>query len=102
VPALAQVLGNSERPPVRQAATEALASIGSAAKAAVPALVRNLEDPQREIRSATIVALARIGMGAKEAVPALRRLPGQDPQLSVLAELAIKRIEGKRTSDGNE
>jgi len=60
---------------VRQAAAEALRHIGPAAKAAVPALVSELLDPENADRPDMLEilgeALANIGPGAKAALPVL-------------------------------
>jgi len=51
-------------------AAEALGLIGDGAKAAVPSLIRALEDPDPEMRATALVALKRIGPQA-QTIPAL-------------------------------
>jgi HEAT repeat protein len=56
---------------VRDRAAEALGKIGPAAKDAVPALSRALNDPDKAVGTRAAEALGRIGPAAKAAVPAL-------------------------------
>lgn len=56
---------------VRIGAARRIASFGTSAVTAVPALSRNLQDENSEVRRATIDALSAIGEGAKPAVPNL-------------------------------
>lgn len=71
VPTLREALDDSGR---RVIAIDVLGSLGPAAKDAVPALVRLLEDPDATIRGDAAFALGGIGPDAAEAVPALIRL----------------------------
>jgi HEAT repeat protein len=78
VPALLEILNGPNRD-LRVCAAEALGKIGPAARAAIPALIRALERPDRQgetpIPALTAIrALGRIGPEAKAAIPALNRL----------------------------
>jgi HEAT repeat protein len=92
VPALVQSLGSAGRDD-RVKAARALALLGPAARAAVPALaeaVRN--DSSGTVRIAAADALAAIGPEAKSALPALAAAL-KDPRMAqrrdVLAKLAV-------------
>ncbi len=70
----------------RKEAVEALAAIGPDAKAAVPALLKALDDNAAAVRVGAIVALGRIGPGAKPAVPKLlEALMDQDKDFRLAA-----------------
>jgi HEAT repeat protein len=71
VPELLAALGDPHR---RLIAIDVLGSLGAAAKDAVPALVRLLDDPDATIRGDAAFALGGIGPDAVEAVPALIRI----------------------------
>ncbi len=58
---------------VRQEALEALATLGSKAAPAAPAVVKALDDPIPAVRMAALNALGKLGPAAKEAVPVLTR-----------------------------
>jgi HEAT repeat protein len=63
----------SPNPEERLSAAWALHHIGPGATAAVPALVRALDDKDAFVRSISASALGKIGPGAAEAVPAMVR-----------------------------
>ncbi len=67
------------------------------ATAAVPALIRALEDGNARVRLAVVEALGRIGPGAKAAVPALTRaLSDGDAEIRATAQRTLDRIGGRR------
>ncbi len=83
---------------LRNKAAEALGQIGPEARAAVPALIQTLKDP--EVRAAAITALGAMGPAAKEALPALQELTKakgakKDKALKQLTTTAIKKIRGQ-------
>lgn len=94
VPALAKALPEPDRE-IREHAALALARIGPPAKAAVPALIKVLQDEKADdgVRGAAARALAAIGPDAGEAVPALvaaLKQPRQalvEPVFHALAEI---------------
>ena len=59
---------------VRRAAIKALGKIGPDARAAIPALIRNMKDENAFIREYSAESLGQIGPVAKEAVPQLIEL----------------------------
>jgi HEAT repeat protein len=65
-------------PATRLEAALALAELGGAARPAVGALARAVEDENEEVRYAATYALGEIGAGAKDAVPALARALADD------------------------
>jgi HEAT repeat protein len=67
---------------IRPKAAAIIARIGPPAKAAVPALVDALSDPNPETRSELLFALAAIGPDAEAAVPAATRAL-EDPDMNV-------------------
>jgi HEAT repeat protein len=83
---------------LRIRAVEALFRLGSAAEAAIPALVQVLRDEEpARIKAAEV--LGHLGPAAKAAVPALRELlKAVDPEARIQAALALWRIE-RRTED---
>ncbi len=56
---------------VRRDAAFQLHKLGPAAQPALPALIKALDDPDKQVWSDAIAAIANIGAGAKEAIPAL-------------------------------
>jgi len=70
--------------------------IGPKAAAAVPALVKLLDDPQIDVRREAILALGSIGAAASSAVPQLSKIL-DDPQQATAATYALGRI-GKAPS----
>jgi HEAT repeat protein len=79
---------------VRGRADEALTSIG---KAAVPALVKGLDDSDDNLRRLIARSLGYIGSEAKEAIPQLTTLSRDDPSERVreAATAALKRINNR-------
>jgi HEAT repeat protein len=75
----------------RFAPADALGRIGPAA---VPDLVKTLDDPDARMRAGAVRALGAIGRPAKKAVPALERLSEKDPDETVreAAGMALKAI----------
>ena len=61
-------------PEVREEAANALNEMGPAAKAAVPALIRLLDDKAKGVRQDAALAFGAIGPDAKASVPALIKL----------------------------
>ena len=55
----------------RIAAAEALGTIGPGAKAAVPKLMRALNDEDDGLRAAAATALGKVGRGSRDAIPSL-------------------------------
>ncbi len=77
VPALLQVLSGQDRD-MRVCAAAVLGKIGPAAQAAVPSLIRAIENPDTGLQAVilkghAIMALGRIGSEARAAVPVLNR-----------------------------
>ena len=75
--ALLQVLSGPDRD-MRMCAAAVLGKIGPAAQAAVPSLIRAIEDPDTDrhaviLKGHAIMALGRIGSGARAALPVLNR-----------------------------
>jgi len=89
VPALVAALGRRE---LQSRAYDALASIG---KAALPALIQALSNPDRTIRLGAALALRGIGVEARDAVPALMaslREDAEDPLETTVAEFAAQAL----------
>jgi outer membrane protein assembly factor BamB len=80
-------------PGVRWAAAEALASIGPAARSAVPQLIEALTDEFLYVRICAAGALGSLGPKAQMAGEALREA-ANDPALRTEAEWALSRIAG--------
>jgi HEAT repeat protein len=78
----------------RQSAT-GLGRMGSAAEAAIPALVRALNDPDDGVRWDAAVALGCIGSKAREAIPALIELLKKDENVRDDIIKALKAIDAK-------
>jgi HEAT repeat protein len=84
-------------PQTRNAAAYAIGGMGSAAKAAVPALVQALADTTNPpaVRYPVCVALREIGPEAKDAVPALTvALDDRNDDVAAMARKAIRAITG--------
>jgi HEAT repeat protein len=77
VPALEQAIEAGGKREGRHVAVVVLGQIGPPAKAAVPALVAALKDPEPLTREAAAEALGRIGPAAHEAIPALQQAARQ-------------------------
>lgn len=84
-------------PYTRHAAAYAIASMGPAAKAAVPGLIKNLTDENPAVRYSSALALGEIGPDAQEAVPALKVMVDEEVSDDVahMARKALKRITGQ-------
>ncbi|MEP6574138.1 MAG: HEAT repeat domain-containing protein [Gemmatimonadota bacterium] len=72
-------------PENRRDAVKAIAIIGPAARAAVPALIRATRDENIEVRYWALEALARIGPDARESIPALLQSLAEDVRPNQLA-----------------
>lgn len=80
----------------RNAAAYAIGGMGPAAKAAVPALIDALNDPEASVRYPVCVALREIGPVAKDAVPALTKaLDDRNDDVASMARKAIIKITGE-------
>jgi HEAT repeat protein len=83
-------------PYTRNQAAYAIGSMGPAAKAAVPALIEALSDPEPTVRFPACIALKEIGPDAAEAVPALRAaLEDRNDDVAAMARKALLRITGE-------
>lgn len=82
-------------PSVRNAAAYEIASMGSSAKAAVPALIEALDDPDPAVRFPVTVALGEIGPGAEAAVPRLQKMMFEEinDEIAAGARRAIRHIQ---------
>lgn len=80
----------------RNAAAYAIGGMGPAAKAAVPALIAALDDPEATVRFPVCIALREIGPAAKEAVPALTKvLDDRNDDVAAMARKALITITGE-------
>jgi HEAT repeat protein len=92
---LERLLGDADVD-VRLAAAVALEHYGSAARPAVPALIKALGTPEVELRLAVIRALRAIGPDANPAIPALNTaLTDHDPRVRQLAAEAVDKLKIK-------
>lgn len=83
-------------PQSRNAAAYAISGMGPAAKAAVPALIAALDDPEPVVRFPVCIALREIGPEAKEAVPALTKaLDDLNDDVASMARKALIKITGE-------
>ena len=82
-------------PSVRNAAAYEIASMGPAAKAAVPALIETLDDPDPAVRFPATVALGEIGPDAVAAVPRLKQMMFEEinDEIAAGARRAIRHIK---------
>jgi HEAT repeat protein len=82
-------------PSVRNAAAYEIASMGPAAKAAVPALIEALDDPDPAVRFPVTVALGEIGADAVAAVPRLQKMMFEEinDEIAAGARRAIRHIQ---------
>lgn len=82
-------------PSVRNAAAYEIASMGPAAKAAVPALIEALDDPDPAVRFPVTVALGEIGADAAAAVPRLQQMMFDEinDEIAAGARRAIRHIQ---------
>jgi HEAT repeat protein len=86
---LAQQLSAAEIPARREAAYQ-LNRLGPAAKPALTALIKALDDPDKQVWSSAIAAIAALGPEAKDAIPAL------------IAALDTSGQRGRRQRDGRQ
>ncbi len=82
-------------PSVRNGAAYEIASMGPAAKAAVPALIEALDDPDPAVRFPVTVALGEIGPDAVAAVPRLQKMMFEEinDEIAAAARRAIRHIQ---------
>ncbi len=95
---LIPMLGSSEREARREAAYQ-LERSGPAAQAALPALLKAINDEDRQISTSALAAIAALGPEAREAIPVLieamdsRKVRGRDRRQVVLrSAFALSRI----------
>lgn len=89
---------NAAAPSTRNAAAYAISGMGPAAKSAVPALVKVLEDTDApaSVRFPVCVALKEIGPDAKGAVPALTKaMEDRNDDVAAMARRALRAITGE-------
>jgi len=86
---------NAQAPQTRNAAAYEIAGMGPEAAAAVPALIKALDDPEASVRFPVTVALKEIGPAAKAAVPKLRQMVDEElnDEIAASARRALKRID---------
>jgi HEAT repeat protein len=82
-------------PATRNAAAYEIASLGPAAKAAVPALIEALDDGDAAVRFPVTVALGEIGPDAVAAVPRLKQMMFEEinDEIAAAARRALRRIQ---------
>jgi HEAT repeat protein len=82
-------------PATRNAAAYEIASLGPAAKPAVPALIEALDDPHAAVRFPVTVALGEIGPDAAAAVPRLKQMMFEEinDEIAAAARRAIRHIQ---------
>jgi HEAT repeat protein len=82
-------------PATRNAAAYEIASLGPAAKPAVPALIEALDDPKATVRFPVTVALGEIGPDAAAAVPRLKQMMFEEinDEIAAAARRAIRHIQ---------
>jgi HEAT repeat protein len=87
-------------PQTRNAAAYEIAGLGSAAAAAVPALIATLDDEMAAVRFPATVALGEIGPAAEAAVPRLKQMMEEDinDEVAAAAKRAIKHIKPQALS----
>jgi HEAT repeat protein len=85
----------ADAPSVRNAAAYEIASLGPSAKAAVPALIAALDDPDPAVRFPVTVALGEIGPEATAAVPRLKQMMFEEinDEIAAGAKRAIRHIQ---------
>ena len=81
-----------------QARADAILTLGKVGEPAVPALLKALDDPDREARRAAAMVLGHIGPVAKSALPALQKMANNDSEDRVreVAAKAVERITRKK------
>lgn len=82
VPALIEIYEDGQSPFSQHCAAEVLGSMGPAAEAAIPALLRNLTNRDYDVCRATVWAIGEIGGEPSVIVPALRGVL-KDPRIDV-------------------
>jgi len=84
-------------PQTRNAAAYEIAGMGSAAAAAVPALIATLDDPIAAVRFPAVIALMEIGPAAKAAVPRLQQMEEEEinDEIAAAARRALRRIQAE-------
>jgi HEAT repeat protein len=84
-----------QAPAVRNGAAYEIASMGPSAKAAVPALIKALDDADPAVRFPVTVALSEIGPDAVAAVPRLKQMMFEEinDEVAAAARRAIRRIQ---------
>lgn len=86
----------ADAPYTRNQAAYAIGGMGPAARAAVPALIEALTDPEPVVRFPVCIALREIGPDAKEAVPALMlALDDRNDDVAAMARKALIKITGE-------
>jgi HEAT repeat protein len=89
-------LSGAAAPYTRNNAAYSIARMGPAAKAAVPALILALKDPEASVRFPVCIALREIGPDAREAVPALTEaLADRSDDVAAMARRALITITGE-------
>lgn len=89
-------LKSAMAPYSRNAAAYAISGMGPAAKAAVPALIEALNDPEPTVRFPVCIALREIGPDARDAVPALTKaLDDRNEDVAAMARKALIKITGE-------
>ncbi len=82
-------------PAIRNGAAYEIAGMGPAAAAAVPALIKALDDPVAVVRFPVTVALGEIGPPAAAAVPRLKQMMEEElnDEVAAAARRAIRHIQ---------
>lgn len=89
-------LAEALAPLTRNNAAYSIARMGPAAKSAVPALIKALNDPEPAVRFPVCIALREIGPDAKDAVPALTEaLEDRNEDVAAMARRALMAITGE-------
>ncbi len=90
----------SAAPQVRNAAAYEIAGLGKDAAAAVPALIKALDDPDPSVRFPVTVALREIGPAAEAAVPRLKKMVDDEinDEVAAGAKRALKSIKPEALS----
>jgi HEAT repeat protein len=95
VPLLARLL-EDESVATREAAAQALTSMGGDAREATPALVKALTDTEPSVKQAAVVAIGSIGPSAKDAAASLRPLlKDADKAVRLHAAFALWQVTGE-------
>ena len=88
-------LKDGTAPQTRNAAAYEISGMGPDAAAAVPALIKALDDPEPTVRFPVLVALGEIGPAAKAAVPKLKQMMDEEinDEIAAAAKRALRRIQ---------